>query len=141
MRTLVATSLFLFLEICVTTSIRCRDLTLYAFTVFLCRDLDSMSRHHFCCQPLYFLVTTSLFMLRHHSVVLSLQADRDSNLLVCLFSCRDMDIRSYQVVSVITVILVTTSKVCHDHYFFLSNRNLISQSQQFSFNFLFLVTT
>ena len=34
------------------------------------------------------------FRLRHHSVVLSLQAGRDSNLLVCLFSCRNVDIRS-----------------------------------------------
>ena len=48
-----------------------------------------------------FLFSTSLilghsffFRLRHHSVVLSLQAGRDSNLLVYLFSCRDIDIRS-----------------------------------------------
>ena len=47
-----------------------------------------------------FLLSVSLilghcfsFRLRHHSVVLSLQAGRDSNLLICLFSCRDVDIR------------------------------------------------
>ena len=34
------------------------------------------------------------FRLRHHSVVLSLHARRDSNLLVCLFSYHDVDIRS-----------------------------------------------
>ena len=34
------------------------------------------------------------FRLRHHSVILSLQAGRDSNLLVCLFSYRNVDIRS-----------------------------------------------
>ena len=48
-----------------------------------------------------FLLSSSLilghsfsFRLRHHSIVLSLQAGCDSNLLVCLFSCRDVDIRS-----------------------------------------------
>ena len=48
-----------------------------------------------------FLLSTSLilghnfsFRLQHHSVVLSLQASRDSNFLVCLFSCRNVDIRS-----------------------------------------------
>ena len=48
-----------------------------------------------------FLLSSSLllghnfsFMLRHRSVVLSLQAGRDSKLLACLFSCRDVDIRS-----------------------------------------------
>ena len=34
------------------------------------------------------------FMLQHHLVVLSFQAGRDSKLLICLFSCRNMDIRS-----------------------------------------------
>ena len=94
MRILVATSFFLFLGICVSTSIRCCDLTLSAFISFLCHDLGSMSRPDFCCQPPCFLVTSPLFMLRRHSVVLSLQAGRDSKLLVCLFSCRDVDIRS-----------------------------------------------
>ena len=83
----------MFPRIGVATSIRCRDLTLFAFTVFICRDLNSISRPHLCCQPLCFLVTGLLFMLRSHSVVLSLQADRDSTLLVCLFSCRDVVIR------------------------------------------------
>ena len=48
-----------------------------------------------------FLLSASLilfhrfsFRLRHHSVVLSLQASCDSNVLVCLFSCRNVDIRS-----------------------------------------------
>ena len=48
-----------------------------------------------------FLLSYSLILshgfslrLRHHSVVLSLLAGRDSNLLVCLFSGRDVDIRS-----------------------------------------------
>ena len=88
----VATSFFLFPGIGVMTSIRCRDLTLSSFAAFLCRDLDSMSQPHFCCQPLYFLVTT-LFMLRRHSVVLSLREGRDSTLLVFLFSCHDVVIR------------------------------------------------
>ena len=64
-----------------------------------CRDLNSMLRLHFLC--LYcismsrprFDVTTSL-LLRHHSVILSLQASRDSKLLVCLFSCHDVEFRS-----------------------------------------------
>ena len=91
---LVATSFFLFPGIGVATSIQCHDITLSTFTAYLCRDLDSMSRPHFCCLPLCFLVTAPLFMLRHHSIVLSLQKSRDSTLLVCLFSCRDMAIRS-----------------------------------------------
>ena len=48
-----------------------------------------------------FMLSTSLilghnfsFRLRHHSVVLRLQVGHDSNLLVCLFSCRDVGIRS-----------------------------------------------
>ena len=52
------------------------------------------------CVTTSFLLSASLilshsfsFRLRHHSVILSLQAVRDSNLLVCLFSCRDVDIR------------------------------------------------
>ena len=90
----VATSFFLFPGIGSMTSIRYRDLTLSAFTGFLCCDLDSMSRPHLCCQPLCFLVTTPFFMLRRHSLVLSLQEGRDSTLLVCLFSCRDVVIRS-----------------------------------------------
>ena len=50
-----------------------------------------------------FLLSASLILghgfslrLRHHSVVLSLQAGCDSNLLVFLFSGRDVDIRSRQ---------------------------------------------
>ena len=90
----VATSFFLFPEIGFATSIQCRDLTLSAITAFLCHNLNSMSRPHFCCQPLYFLVTAPLFMLRHHSVVLSLQAGRDSTFSACLFSFHDVVIRS-----------------------------------------------
>ena len=78
-----------------------------------CHDLNSMSRPHslylYCIsvsRPRFdvatsFLLSFSLlfghsfsFMLRHHSVVLSLQVGRDSKLQVCLFSCRDVDIRS-----------------------------------------------
>ena len=113
----------------------CRDLTLSAFTAFLCRDLNSMSPTHFCCQPPCFLVTAPLFMLRRYSVVLSLQAGHDSKLLVCLFSCSDVDIRSQP------SIFFNHCNSCHDHPFFLSNRNLISQSQQFPSIFLFLVAT
>ena len=70
----VATWLFPpLLHFCVVTSIRCRDII---SVVSLFNSCHSFS-----------------FRLRHHSVVLSLQAGRDSNLLVCLFSCRDMDIR------------------------------------------------
>ena len=78
----------------VATSIRCHDLTLSTFTAFLCRDRDSMLRLHLCCHPLCFLVTAPLFMLRRHSAILSLQEGRDSTLPVCLFSCRDVVIRS-----------------------------------------------
>ena len=39
-----------------------------------------------------------------------------------------------QVVSLITAILVATSKVCHDHSSFLSSRNLIFDVQQFPIN-------
>ena len=74
----------------------CRDLTLFAFTTCLCRDLDLMLRHHFYCHPICFLVVTFFFRLRHLSVVLSLQAGRDSTLLVCLFSCRDVLIKLRQ---------------------------------------------
>ena len=74
----------------------CRDLTLSAFTTFLCGDLDSMSRPHFCCRLLFFLVTAPLFMLQRHSVIFSLQAGCDSTLLVCLFSCLDVVIWSQQ---------------------------------------------
>ena len=155
-----------------------------------CRDLNSMSRSDSLClyyifvsQPRFdvatsFMLSTSLllgrsfsFRLRHHSVVLSLQAGRDSKLLVCLFFCRDVDIRSRPSNFFLTTSnvcrdlnsYVTTSNVCHDKVIFLSafnhynsyrdlkrmsrpffsfssSRNLISQSQQFPFNFLFLVT-
>ena len=60
----------------------------------------SVSRPRFDV-PTSFLLSTSLilghnfsFRLRHHSVVLSLQVGCDSNFLVCLFSYRDVDIRS-----------------------------------------------
>ena len=78
-----------------------------------CRDLNSMPRPHSLClycislsRPRFnvatsFLLSSSLllghsfsFMLRHPSIVLNFQAGRDSKLLVCLFSCRDVDIRS-----------------------------------------------
>ena len=52
-----------------------------------CRDLNSMSSS-------LHLGHIFSFMLRHPSVVLNFQAGRDSKLLVCLFSYRDMDIRS-----------------------------------------------
>ena len=86
------TSFFLFPGIDVATSILCHDLTLSAFTTFLCRNLDLMSRHHFYCQPLCFLCSFFL-KLRHLLVVLSLQAGRDSTLLVCLFSCHKVVIK------------------------------------------------
>ena len=94
MKTLLRPHFSYFPGIGVATSIRCCNLTLSAFTAFLCRDLDSMSRPHFCCQPLCFLVTAPLFLLRRHSVVLSLQEGRDSTLVVCLFSCCNVVIRS-----------------------------------------------
>ena len=94
MKTLLRPHFSCFPGIGVAASIRCRDLTPFTFTAFLCRDLDSMLRPHFCCQLLCFLVTAPLFMLRRHSVVLSLQEGHDSTLLVCLFSCRDVVIRS-----------------------------------------------
>ena len=52
-------------------------------------------RHHSVVLSLSLLLGCNFsFRLRHHSVVLSLQAGRDSKLLVCLFSCRNVDIRS-----------------------------------------------
>ena len=89
----VATSFFLFPGFGVATSILCHDLTFSAFTALLCRYLDLMSRPHFCCQPLCFLATAPIFMLRRHYVILSLHESRDSTLLVYLFSCRDVVIR------------------------------------------------
>ena len=78
-----------------------------------CRDLNSMSRPHSLfrysisvSRPRFdvetsFLLSSSLllghsfsFMLRHPSIVLNFQAGRDSKLLVYLFSCRNVDIRS-----------------------------------------------
>ena len=46
-----------------------------------------------------------------------------------------------QVFSLLSVVLVATSKVCCDNPFFISSRNLISKSQQFPSIFLFLVAT
>ena len=46
-----------------------------------------------------------------------------------------------QVFSLLSAILVVTSKVCRNIPFFISNRNLISKSQQFPSIFLFLVAT
>ena len=64
-----------------------------------CRDLNSMSRPHSLClycismsRPRFDVAT--YFLLRRHSIVLSFQAGRDSKLLVCLFSCRDVEFRS-----------------------------------------------
>ena len=78
----------------------------------LVRDLNSMSRpgslylyYISVSRPRFdvatsFLLSASLllghnfsFRLQHHSIVLSLQPGRDSKLLVCLFSCCDVDIR------------------------------------------------
>ena len=92
-----------------------RTLVATSFSCFRnwCHDLNSMSRPSSFClycisvsRPPFdvatsFLLSTSLilgysfsFRLRHHSVILSLQAGRDSDLLVCLFSCHDVDIWS-----------------------------------------------
>ena len=66
----------------------------------LCLYYISMSRPRFDVVTSFLLSTSLLlghsfsFRLRHHSVVLSLQAGRDSKLMVCLFSCNDMGIRS-----------------------------------------------
>ena len=78
-----------------------------------CRDLNLMSRPHSLClycisvsRPRFdvatsFLLSSSLllghnfsFMLRHPSIVLNFQAGSDSKMLVCLFSCCNVDIRS-----------------------------------------------
>ena len=98
-----------------------------------CRDLNSMSRPDSFClhyismsRPRFdvatsFLLSTFLllgrnffFRLRHLSVVLSLQAGRDSTLLVCLFSYRDVVIRLRPSSFFISAIPVATSKVCRD---------------------------
>ena len=133
----------------------------FLFSRNWCRDLNSMSRldslflyYISMSRPRIdaaasFLLSASLFLgrsfsfrLRHHSVVLSLQADCNSKLLLCSFSCRDVDIRSRP------SNFFNHCNSCHDlkcmsrpFFFFPSSHNLISQSQQFPFNFLFLVTT
>ena len=146
MKTLLRSHFSCFPKFGVATSIRCRDLLLSAFTAFLCRDFDSMSRPHFCCRSLCFLVTANLFMLRRHLVVLSLQEGHDSTLLVCLFSCRD------QVISLISAILVATSKVCRDlnsmsrpHFFcqqlILGHNSLFHVATQNCLSFHCLVAT
>ena len=86
----VTTSFFLFIGIGVATSIQCNGLTLSAFTAFLCRDLDSMSRPHLCCQPLCFLVTTPFFMLRLKIVCLFIVLSRPSSFFNQCNSCRDL---------------------------------------------------
>ena len=92
--------LFLFPGIDVTTSIRCHDLNLMSRPGSFYFYCISVSRPRFDVAT-SFLLSTSLilgrdfsFRLRHHSVVLSHQVGRNSNLLVFLFSCRDVDIRS-----------------------------------------------
>ena len=112
MRTLVATSFFLYPGIGVATSIRCRDLTLSTFTAFLCRDIDLMSRLHFCCHPLFFSVTAPLFMLRLHSVVLNLQKVGTHLCWSAYFLIATWSSGRDQVVSLISAIPVTTSEVC-----------------------------
>ena len=65
----------------------------------LCLDCIYVSRPRFDV-PTSFLLSSSLllghsfsFMLRHPSVVLNFKVGRDSKLLVCLFSCPNVDIR------------------------------------------------
>ena len=66
----------------------------------LCLYCISVSRSRFDVATSFLLSASLLlghsfsFRLRHHSVVLGLQVGRDSILLVYLFSCRDVDIRS-----------------------------------------------
>ena len=69
---------------------RCLNLTLSAFTTFLCSDLESMSRPLFCCDVI--------------QLPLAFEQVVTQNMLLCLFSCHD------QVFSLITAILVATSK-------------------------------
>ena len=65
-----------------------------------CFYFISVSRPRFDVTTSFLLLSSLILgqgfslMLRHHSIVLSLQAGRDSNLLVCLFSGRNVDIRS-----------------------------------------------
>ena len=125
-----------------------------------CRDLNLMSRPHSLClycismlRPRFdvatsFMLSSSLllgynfsFMLRHPSVVLNFQAGRDSKLLVYFFSCRDVDIRSDQVFSLITAILVATSKVCCDHpSFYPIATSFLSLNSFLQFFYFFLAT-
>ena len=81
MRPLVATSLSLFPRIGVATSLSLPLLYLCVATSFLLSS-SLLLGHSFS------------FMLRHPSFVLNFQAGRDSKLLVFLFSCRNVDIRS-----------------------------------------------
>ena len=59
-----------------------------------CRDLKLMSRPHSLLSSFLPLGHSFSFMLPHPSVVFSFQVGPDSKLLVCLFSCRDVEIRS-----------------------------------------------
>ena len=63
---------------------------------------------------------------------------------ICWVSCflvATWNLGRDQEFSLLSAILVVTSKVCCDIPFFISSRNLISKSQQFPSTFLFLVLT
>ena len=115
--TLVATSIFLFPRIGVATSIRSRDLALSTFATFLCRDLDSMSQLHFCCQPLCFLITASLLGCDIIQLSYAFKQVATQNCWSACFLVATWALGHDQVVSLIIAIPVATSKVCRDHSF------------------------
>ena len=102
MRTLVATSFFLFPGIGVATSIPCRDLTLSAFTIFLCRDIIFVVSLFASWSQLLFQVATPFSCLEPSS-----RSRLNFAKPMWSLSCN-------QVVSLISAIPVATSKVCRD---------------------------
>ena len=116
-------------ELCIATTISCRDLTVFPFTEFYvattipCHDTISVVSQFDPWSQSPFHVATSF-------LVFCLHASCDSKLLICLFSCCDMGIRSRQ-----------------GHFFSYCNscRDLKSMSRPFFLQILsqphFLVTT
>ena len=82
-------------SVCVTTTISCRDLAVFPFTELCfattipCHDTISIiSQFDPWSQPPFHVTTSFLFFCLHASC--------DLKPLICLFSCRDMGIRSRQ---------------------------------------------
>ena len=92
---LAASTFFWSPSVCVATTISCRDLTVFPFTelcvatIIPCHDTISIVNQFDPWSQPPFHVATSF-------VVFCLHVSCDSKLLICLFSYRDMGIRSRQ---------------------------------------------